>query len=94
MFLSNITLSIFDHHLYNVVQWRFSSTYFKHSYITIIFGVTVVNEDRTSGKTKVGVQIVVKRWQEKAAAHPSFLSDAQAGINSKNNNDNFMRKSR
>ena len=45
-------------------------------------------------KTKVGVQIVVKRWQEKAAAHPSFLSDAQAGTNSKNNNDNFMRKSR
>ena len=26
-------------------------------------------------KTKVGVQIVEKRWQEKAAAHPSFLSD-------------------
>ena len=42
----------------------------------------------------VGVQIVVKRWQEKAAAHPSFLSDAQAGTDSKNNNDNFMRKSR
>ena len=39
------------------------------------------------------MQIVVKRWQEKAAAHPSFLSDAQAGTNSKNNNDNFMRKS-
>ena len=35
---------------------------------------------------------MVKRWQEKAAAHPSFLSDAQAGTNSKNNN-NFMRKS-
>ncbi len=43
------------------------------AYITIIFGVTVVNEDRQAGKTKVGVQIVVKRWQEKAAAHPSFL---------------------
>ena len=67
MFLSNITLSIFDHHLYNGVQWRFSS---------IIFGVTVVNEDRQAGKAKVGVQIVVKRWQEKAAAHPSFFNDA------------------
>ena len=32
-------------------------------------------------KTKVGVQIVVKRWLGKAAAHPFFLSDAQAGTN-------------
>ena len=39
------------------------------------FGVTVVNEDRQAEKTKVGLQIVVKRWQEKVAAHPSF-SDA------------------
>ena len=46
--------------------------------------VTVVNEDRQAGKTKVGVQIVVKRWLGKAAAHPSFLSDTQAGTNSEN----------
>ena len=75
IFLSNITLSIFDHHLYNVVQWRFSSTYFKHIILTIIFGVIVVNENRQAEKNR-SVQIVVKRWQEKEATHPSFLSDA------------------
>ena len=40
----------------------------------IIFGVTVVNEDRQAGKTKVGVQIVARIWQEKAATHSSCLS--------------------
>ena len=61
------------------------------AYITIIFGLTVVTEDRQTGKIKVGVQIVARRWQGKAAAHPSFLSDASAGTNSNNNNDNYMR---
>ena len=61
------------------------------AYITIIFGVTVINEDRQAGKTMVGVQIVARIWQEKAAAQPSFLGDASAGINSNNNNDHFMR---
>ena len=43
---------------------------------------------------KVGVQIVARRWQGKAAAHPSFLSDASAGTDSNNNNDNYMRTRR
>ena len=45
-------------------------------------------------KTKVGVQIVAKIWQEKAAAQPSFLSDASPGTNSNNNNNHFMRTPR
>ena len=44
-------------------------------------------------KTKEGVQIVA-RWQGKAAAHLSFLSDAWAGTNSNNKNDNYMRTPR
>ena len=63
------------------------------SIITIIFGLTVVNEDRQAGK-KVGVQIVARIWQEKAATQPSFLSNASAGTNSNNNNDHFMRTPR
>ena len=51
--------------------------------------VTVVNEDRQAGKTKVGVQIVARIWQEKAAAQPSLIRDASAGTNS-NNNNHFM----
>ena len=58
------------------------------AYITIIFGVTVVNEDRQAGKIKVGVEIVARRWQEMAAAHPSFLNEASACTYSSNNNDN------
>ena len=64
------------------------------AYIIIIFGVTVVNEDRQAEKTKVGVQIVARRWQGKVAAQPSFLSDVSAGTNSNNNNDNYMRTPR
>ena len=86
--LPNIIMSLSDR------QCRFSSTYFKYSYITIIFGVTVVNEARQAGKTKVGVQIVARIWQENAAAHPFFLSYASAGTNSNNNDDHFMRKTR
>ena len=63
-------------------------------YKAIVFGVTVVNEDRQAGKIKIGVQIVARRWQGKAAAHPSFLSNVSAGTNSNNNNDNYMRTRR
>ena len=56
--------------------------------------VTVINEDRQTGKTKVGVQIVARIWQEKTTAQPSFLSDVSAGTNSNNNNDHFMRTPR
>ena len=65
------------------------------SIYSIIFGVTVVNEDKQAGKTKEGVQIVARIWQEKAAAQPPpFLSDASAGTNSNNNNNHFMRTPR
>ena len=60
-----------------------------YAYITIIFGLTVVNADRQTEKIKVGVQIVARRWLGKAAASPSFLCDASAGTNSYNNNDNL-----
>ena len=56
--------------------------------------LTVVNEDRQARKTKVGVQIVARIWQEKVAVQPSFLSDASAGTNSNNNNDHFMKTPR
>ena len=54
----------------------------------------IINEDRQAGKTKVGVQIVARIWQEKAAVQPPILSDASAGTNSNNNNDHFMRTPR
>ena len=38
--------------------------------------VTVVNADRQAEKIKVGVQIVARIWLGRAAAYPSFLSDA------------------
>ena len=45
-------------------------------------------------KTKVGVQIVARRWQGKAAAQPSFLSNASGGTNSNNEKNIFMRTPR
>ena len=36
--------------------------YIKHIYITITFGVTVVNAGRKVGKINVGVQIKARRW--------------------------------
>ena len=45
-------------------------------------------------KTKVGVQIVARRWQGKAAAQPSFLSNASGGTNSNNEKDIYMRTPR
>ena len=56
--------------------------------------LTVVNEDRQAGKIKEGVKIVARRWQGKAAPHSSLLSDASAGTNSNNNDDNYMRTGR
>ena len=52
------------------------------SIYSIIFGVTVVNEDKQAGKTKEGVQIVARIWQEKAAAHlpPSSVTPQLALI--------------
>ena len=40
------------------------------------------------------MQIVARRLQDEAAAHPSFLCDALAGTNSNKNNDNYMRNRR
>ena len=70
--------------LYNDVSpQHISSIYNNHIWVTLF------NEDRQAGKTKVGVQIVARIWQEKEAAHPSFLSDASAGTYSNNNNDHL-----
>ena len=97
--LSNITLSIFDHHLYNVVQWCLSLTSSCHCVnlcLHYLFDfkqwwlVNEVNEDRQAGIIKV----VCKLWQGKAAAQPSFFNDASSGTNSNNNNDNYMRTPR